>query len=280
MKTTTKSAKDIVKGLTPPFLYDTVRSLIKGSKQPRPSWITLNYKPMVSVKLYLDPTGSWQQKMIDGSYDRFLFDQIAKLNPKGKTIYDLGAHIGYHSYYFAKLVSETGTVYAFEPNLANISRIEMILKNNPDLQKIVKLQKVAISDMTGKTEFNMSEDIESGRSSGNFIGKADPFFNKEVYKYKNFQKTEVSVTSLDDLTKDVDPRLLPDIIKIDIEGAEFLALKGATGLLERKKPVLFIEVHSMQNMFKIMTFLNSISYRSEIIHTENNGICYLQAQAK
>ena len=276
METTRGAAKDLVKGLTPPFLYNAIRSLILRAGKSSPHWVKLSYPPLQGVELYLDPTGSWQRKMVEGSYDSFLFKRILALKPEGKVIYDIGSHIGYHSYYFAKIVGEGGRVYAFEPNPTNIARIELILNRNQDLKKIIQLEKLAVSEKSGMIEFNVSEDIESGQSSGNFIGSANTFFNKEVYKYKNFKKTEVRTISLDEFTSDSNNGT-PDIIKLDIEGAESLALAGTVKLLRTRKPVLFIEVHSMQNMFSILNLLHELSYKATIIHSEDNGIPYLEA---
>lgn len=47
-----------------------------------------------------------------------------------------------------------------------------------------------------------------------------------------------------------------------------------------EKPVLMIEVHSIANMFNVVTFLNSISYEMELIGKVNQSVCYIEARPK
>lgn len=72
----------------------------------------------------------------------------------------------------------------------------------------------------------------------------------------------------------------PDVIKIDVEGAESLVLSGAKNTLLEKKPIIFLEVHSMQNMFDVVSFLTSLSYGLEIINKEQDGRCFIEARPK
>ncbi|MFA6404803.1 MAG: FkbM family methyltransferase [Candidatus Paceibacterota bacterium] len=268
------NAKDIV----PPLLYRTIRQILLRQIKFRPRWNTLQYKSMEGVQMYFDPSGSWQKKMLDGSYDKFLFDRLRDIGASNKVIYDIGAHVGYHSLYFARMVGEGGKIFAFEPNNNNLDRIKLNLDHNKDLEKRIKIFNIAISDEYGNAEFNINNDIESGRSSGNFIGGAHPFWSRDVYKIKGFIKTRVKTIPIDMFREHLDINSSPDIIKLDVEGAEYLALKGAKNTLLSKRPIIFIEIHSMQSMFEVITFLTSLSYSSRIIHVEDNGVCYIEAQ--
>jgi hypothetical protein len=55
-----------------------------------------------------------------GNYETQVARTIAKLVQPGATIYDVGAHIGYHSIYFADRVGQKGKVFAFEPHPENL----------------------------------------------------------------------------------------------------------------------------------------------------------------
>ena len=112
--------KEFLKNITPPIVWNVVRSLFL-KKKLHPIWNTLDYDPLKGIKLFLDPSGAWQKKMIDGSYDQFLFDRIKGKDLRGKVIYDIGAHIGYHSLYFARLVGSGGRVRSFEPSPKTLS---------------------------------------------------------------------------------------------------------------------------------------------------------------
>ncbi|MFA6432635.1 MAG: FkbM family methyltransferase [Candidatus Paceibacterota bacterium] len=266
--------------LLPPFIYQLVRKLIRGTKVWKPIWNTLDYEPMAGVKMFFDPSGSWQSKMKNGSYDKFMFDRVSAIGAEGKVIYDIGAHVGYHSLYFARLVGKNGKVITIEPNKKNFERLKKNIDENKDLKERISAFNIAVGDKDGKVEFNINEDVEGGRSTGSFIGTADTFSSRETYKNKGFTKTSVDLVTIDSFEKMLSIHDAPDIIKIDVEGAESLALEGARGILLAKKPVLFVEIHSMRNMSDVMNFLHSISYEAKIANIEGNGVCYIEAHAK
>ena len=72
----------------------------------------------------------------------------------------------------------------------------------------------------------------------------------------------------------------PDILKIDVEGAEFLVLSGAKNILLNKKPTIFLEIHSMRNMFNVVSFLSALSYKLEILEEEPDGRVFIEAKPK
>lgn len=269
--------KKILKNIIPPIFYEFIKRKIKN-KVFKPIWNELKYKPLNGVKLFFDPNGSWQRKMINGSYDSFLFDTLKTMKLESKVIYDIGAHIGYHSIYFSKLVGKNGKVFAFEPHPKNIERFKLILEKNAFDN--ISVYDLAVSDIIGEEEFNLNEDIESGRSSGNFIRRADTFWNRDVYKEKGFKKTSVKTLPIDSFKNNLGINDLPDIIKIDVEGAEYLVLLGAKKTLMEKRPALFIEIHSMINMFNVVSLLFSLSYDLTILKKEPNGICFIEAIPK
>jgi len=272
--------KSITKDLAPPIIYKIVRSKLKGSAPSTPSWNTLEYEPMKNIKMFFDPRGSWQKKMIDGSYDKFMFDRLSALGVTDKILYDIGAHVGFHSLYFARLVGKNGKVFAFEPNQKNFERLNLIVENNPEFKDRITTFNIAISDRYGTEEFNLSNDIEGGRSSGNFIGRADTHMHRSTYKDKGFYTTTVQTIPIDMFAEKLNLKDAPHVIKLDVEGAEYLALSGAQNTLLSKKPILIIEIHSMLNMFNVVTLLSSLSYECTIAHIEGNGVCYIEAQSK
>lgn len=271
--------KKFSKNMIPPLLYEFIRQKIK-TKTFRPLWNELKHKPLNGIKLFFDPNGSWQKKMLNGSYDSFLFDRLKTMNLEGKIIFDIGAHIGYHSIYFSRLVGKNGKIFAFEPHPKNIERLRLILEKNKNELDNISVYDFAVSDKIGTEEFNLNEDIESGRSSGNFIGHADTFWDRSVYLEKGFNKTSVKTFSIDSLKDNLSIDKLPDIMKIDVEGAEYLVLLGAKQILKTKKPILFIEIHSILNMFNVASFLFSLEYNLTILRKESSGICFIEATPK
>ena len=111
--------------------------------------------------------------MHEGTYDSFIYKVIDEFGPmKGSTIWDVGAHIGYHSLAFAALVGPSGHVVAFEPNPYNIKRLHQHLERNVDLGKHITLMTCALSNVDGEEDFVFSPEIDDGRSSGSHLHQA------------------------------------------------------------------------------------------------------------
>jgi FkbM family methyltransferase len=139
------------------------------------------------------------------------------LNP-GSTVVDIGANIGYYTLLAASRVGSQGKVIAFEPCAENIALLQRSLRKNNF--RNVTIHAKAVAETERILRFGMSDSIaELDR------GAAE----------KQFQ---VESVALDSFLKD-EPRI--DLIKIDIDGGEGLALRGMGELLKRHRPVLFTE---------------------------------------
>lgn len=272
--------KKFIKNIVPPIIYVHLRKLLHKPRVFNPRWNTLTYKPLAGIKIFFDPTGPWQKRIIDNTYDAFLFERFKSEKMDGKVVFDIGAHIGFHSLYFARLVGPKGKVYAFEPNPANIERIKLNLEENPDVKNIIKIVDAAVSDVSGTEEFSMSTEVESGVSSGSFIDTADTIWERDTYKLRGFKEIQVTTVPIDLLRDKMGIPEAPDVLKIDVEGAESLVLLGAKKTLLAKKPLILMEVHSMLNMFNVVTLLTSLSYEMQIISVESDGRCFIEARPK
>ncbi len=272
--------KEFLKSITPPILYALLRKLLVKPRTFSPSWNTLTYKPVDGIQIYFDPTGPWQKTILNNAYDTFLFKRLDAYKLEGKVVYDIGAHIGFHSLYFARLVGSKGKVYAFEPNPKNIERLNLIREKNPDIKNTITVCDVAVSNVLGTEEFSMSEDIESGRSSGGFIDTADTIWEREAFAMRGFTETTIKTVPMDLFKEELGVQEAPDLLKIDVEGAESLVLLGAKNTLLSKKPIILMEVHSMLNMFNVMSILSSLSYEVEIIKEETDGRCFIEARPR
>lgn len=272
--------KQLIKNITPPVVYALLRRFLVKPKVFSPIWNTLTYKPLESIQIFFDPTGPWQKTILDNTYDTFLFKRLSVEKLQGKVIYDIGAHIGFHSLYFSRLVGPKGKVYAFEPNPKNVLRFKLIRDKNADIKNTIAIFDVAVSNVLGTEEFSMSEDIESGRSSGGFIDTADTIWERGAFKQRGFTETKVRTVPLDLFKEELGIQEVPDLIKIDVEGAESLVLLGAKNTLLNKKPIILLEVHSMLNMFNVVSFLSSLSYEMDILKEEKDGRCFIEARPK
>jgi len=155
-----------------------------------------------------------------GEYDPLLIDVARKLVKPGMTVWDVGANVGLFSFAAAHL-SRT-QVLAIEPDpfLAHL----ITRTANP----YVSVLAAAVSDKIGIAHLHIAK---RGRAS-NFVGNG----RGEAGGERCTQS--VPTVTLDSLLQDFPA---PDLVKIDIEGMEHVALRGAMALLKRR-PVLFAEV--------------------------------------
>ncbi len=277
-----------VEKITPPilfklfrktFIYSIAKKLINKTTSIKPKICKVNNGILKNRTLFFNGNMSWHKEMINGTYDIFFFDFLKKINLKGKTILDIGAHVGYHSLCFAELVGIDGKVLTFEPNPYNIKYIKENLKNNEELSKRIELHEVAVSIKNGFEDFVFSDKVEEGMSSGSFLESADTISMKESYEATGgFSRTQVKKVKLDGLNDQSNEVIKPDIIKIDVEGGENLVLEGAVETITKYSPTILVEVHSIPNMYWVMNFFIKVGYGTELLKKENDGRCFLVAK--
>ena len=140
---------------------------------------------------------------------------------KGDVVIDIGAHIGYYTVLFAKLVGPEGKVFAFEASPTNFE----ILKKNISVNgyKNVILNNKAVSDKNGKLTLY----ITGRTSTENFLFKPENFTNSSKIK----QTVEIDSITLDDYFQDFDGEI--NFLKMDISGAEPRVMKGMSSILNK-----------------------------------------------
>lgn len=153
---------------------------------------------------------------------------LAELKP-GMTFIDVGAHVGFFAFLAQQLVGENGQVLAFEPT----PRTFELLTTNCRKSQVEPVQAV-VSDRDDASVSFYS--FPTHQSEYNTI-HAQQFEGKHWAK----KRVEHQLPSIR-LDKWLLTRtLLPDFIKIDVEGAEWQVIKGLALLLDQKKPVIIME---------------------------------------
>lgn len=253
--------------------------IIKFFKTPykyQPKWHLIRNGKLKDRYFYIDLyDGLWQKDMLEGDYDKFFFNYIKKLDFSNKVIFDIGAHIGYHSLMFAEIVGKNGKVFAFEPNIFNIKRMKVILNKNQDLKKRIRICEVAISNNSGKTEFNFSAKIDNGQSSGGYVKGAYAPGAWFYFKIMGFKKKLVKTTHLDNIMKELKIKDIPSLIKIDVEGAENLVLEGGRKFINKYKPTILVEIHSTYNMVQLRQFFKDMQYSIKVLNQSSNERCFV-----
>lgn len=220
--------------------------------------------PAKGVKLILpEPLPDWAHEMIAGTYDQFLYDAIARHRKlSGATCWDIGANIGYHTHGFA---TQGAQVVSFEPNAANVARLRQHLEKNPEAARRVRVMAVAVADCDGELEFVQSADV-SAQSSGSHLASAQP--PEQAAVYARFERAVVPAVTMDTLIEQKgEPP--PNIIKIDVEGAEALVLEGGKRLLTKHKPLLLVEVHHICVMLSLTRLLTGLGYQLEVLDQQH-----------
>ena len=252
----------------------------KMEKDYNINWVkvTGGYLKGYEMLLGLNTSVGWHKEMIDGCYDQFIYDELDKITTlNGKTIWDVGAAIGYHTFTFAACVGDYGMVVAFEPNTFNTERLTQILNRNVELKPRVMLKECALGNMNGEEMFSFSSEIENGKSTGSHL--VNTFLPEPESSYKTFHQKNVDVYKIDTLIENkVVPT--PDIIKIDVEGAESFVLDGARKLLTVYKPILLIEIHNIKAMHETLNILFECGYKSRIIESAPYSLsrCFIIAE--
>lgn len=160
-----------------------------------------------------------------------LFKQTVK---KDDIVFDLGANIGYFTLLAAKLTGKEGRVYSFEPEPKNYNYLLKNIKLN-NYDNVLATQK-AVSDKNGRTKLYICEHDTGHHTINQYEGIKN--YKPNTDNKENF--IEIDTVTLDDFLRDKEKVI--DVIKIDIEGAEMLALSGMNETIKQNKNIkMFIE---------------------------------------
>ncbi len=193
---------------------------------------------------------------VRGIYDPNLVVVINALLPTDGVFVDIGANMGYCSLLMSEKVGEDGKVFAIEPSERDFLR----LVDNVSLNELsnVSVYRLAISDKSGNVKISIAPEE---RSSLNTLGTA--FSNKGI---EELRTEDVISTTLDKFVKQEEINKI-DVIKMDIEGSEFKALKGARESIEKYRPALIVGVNknslnaSGSSVEDIMSMLKALRYK-------------------
>ncbi|MBW4509728.1 MAG: FkbM family methyltransferase [Scytonematopsis contorta HA4267-MV1] len=194
-------------------------------------YIDIQVIPSVKVRCYPDGYSA-ATVMYCGLYDYNEMNFLLRYLRPNDSFLDIGANIGIYTLLAASKI-ESSSIYSFEVLPKNYNRLEENLKIN-QFQHVQTYQ-VAISDITGSIALNIAEG-----DSMPFITNTSTDTNKTI---------QVSTDTLDNLLQNQSLSNLT-LAKMDIEGAELLAFKGAKLLLKQQRPTVWIlEVNDAVNNF-------------------------------
>jgi FkbM family methyltransferase len=172
---------------------------------------------------------------VGSEWEPALYERFKNALAPGMTVLDVGASFGLYAIAAARAVGMSGRVFAFEPAPRSARALRRHLDYN-DAAGTVEVIEAAVADRTGHASFWEQEtsfvaslvEASARREEGRYGAPLVP--------------RRVRAVALDDFC--ADRSVEPDVVKIDVEGAEAGVLRGARRLLRRRHSTVFLEVHS------------------------------------
>jgi len=170
-----------------------------------------------------------EQYFGDKMHERDEIDALPHLLEGVSIFVDVGASLGQYTF-FANQILKNSTIYCIEPDPIRVRRLrELTLKwEEASSNKIVVIQ-AAAAETAGQVEFF--------RTDSNISGGL--FMHQPSDHQLDWAMINVDSVSLDSLFRDLNP----DLIKIDVEGAEYRVLAGARDILRAGHCQFLVEVH-------------------------------------
>ncbi len=185
--------------------------------------------------------------------------------PAGGTFVDVGAHVGWYTLKAAKVVGPKGHVIAVEPNRETLVKLRDNIRAS-GVSPIVVVAPVACSDSEATLTLYATSRSNTGESSLSSANASQDSTIAASYP--------VRTRRLDDIVKEARVGRV-DAIKIDVEGAEFLVLKGSAETLDRDRPIVAVELIDRQlksmgsSAAELTAFMRAHGYAPAGMHEDN-----------
>lgn len=174
---------------------------------------------------------------------KFLFRKMADTDPvllrltrqfvrEGQVVWDIGANVGLFAFAAAHLSGSKGSVMAMEPDASLVSMLRRSAAMQPKSSAKVEVVPAAAAAAVDIRRFNIAR-------RSNAANALKEYGSTQMGGVREDQL--VLAVSLDWCSERLPP---PDLIKIDVEGAELEVLQGAEKLIGAKRPVVLCEVGS------------------------------------
>jgi FkbM family methyltransferase len=232
------------------------------------------FEPLVPVRvavepglnILLDPRDLVPRTILEtGVWEPRTWALLKEHLPAEGTFVDVGAHIGYYSLKAAAAMGTNAHVIAVEPNPETVLKLRDNIRESGT--KAISVAPVACSDSDGQLDLFGAEGTNTGETSLSRENAGHSGGIGAVY--------HVRARPLDTILQEQGVSRV-DAIKIDVEGAEMLVLRGARQTLSRFSPVVVIEVVDSQlqlmgtSSAEITEFLRQLGYTAR--HSADSNV--------
>ena len=205
-------------------VYALARKLI-----PHEQWINVHGVPLLAN---INDNGIGTCLFFQGEYALARVSEIREAVKEGDTVIDIGANIGYFTVLLANLVGPTGKVYAFEPDPRNFHLLQRTVERNGWTHVIVEQK--AVSNKAG--EFIL---YQARSCAANTLTPGE-----------HVSEVKVHVVTLDDFLSDEHHI---DFVKMDMDGAEPLAIQGMAQLIQRSPNLQVLSEYEHSNLKRYLS---------------------------
>jgi FkbM family methyltransferase len=192
----------------------------------------------------------------------------------GSVIFDIGGHNGNTAYEIAPYVGSLGKVFTFEPHYHWYNVIQERIATAPPITKNIIPINRALFSSVGFTQFYFGTNPSAEQASSLLAPSTE---NKK--HYGEVRSTTVETDTLDSFT--MRHAIAPNLLKIDVEGAEEQVIRGGEFFIKKSQPPIYFEHGSAGNevsainTFKTVELLLSFGYRiflSDIMDFEDKHV--------
>ena len=208
----------------------------------------------MEMELFLYDSPAFKNFLKDNPHEEGEVKFLESIVKEGMNAIDIGANIGITTVAIAKRIRRGGKLYSFEP----VPEYSNILKENVSSNGLenMKVYELAVTDQVGRAPF-----YQNGLSSGIVFEEGAKSF-------------EVSTTTIDRfLIGEKIERI--DLINMDCEGSELLALKGAKETLRKNKVKIFCEIHHDflkqlgQSVEELVQYLQGLEFQVQSVSLDD-----------
>jgi FkbM family methyltransferase len=210
------------------------------------------------------------QSEVDSAYESRVFSELAGALFPGATFFDLGASYGLYTLAAARAIGPSGRVFAFEPSAEALASLRDHLVLNNVTDRVETLQ-AAVSDRSGSVSFFEQDGYGTLAREITETG--------HEYLHGTLRRADVDATTIDEFCGA--RGVWPDVLKIDVDGAEGKVLRGAVAFFGRRRGVVLLEMHpwAVQQLGdeedELLRWLEKAGWMHRLISSDHNTNHYL-----